>query len=359
MEKYGMKMENEFKKAEMVVSSFGSMIANGFNSFYDNKPKFMAFASGLCILTAGLVFSRRGMALGLKRLESYLFTPKLIKEFKRKNLFFNLGQSHKLLTPAMKFENEGLIYNSKTEKLLHDIIQSTKTSLSNQGVFRNFLLYGPPGTGKTLFAKKLALYSGLSYAILTGGDVVPLREKAVTEIHKVFDWSARNRGLILFLDEADAFLKKRDQVNMGEEMRSALNSFLYRTGGISNNLMLILATNKPEHLDRAVTDRIDMMIEFPLPDAPTRERLFHYYFTLRVESKANQQDFNLNDVIDELVTSSDGFSAREIAKMCLSWETSALSNNSRKITKPLIIDEVKNMRKQNETKRTWDKLEHR
>ena len=39
---------------------------------------------------------------------------------------------------------------------------------------RNFLFYGPPGTGKTLFAKKLALNSGLDYAIMTGADVAPL-----------------------------------------------------------------------------------------------------------------------------------------------------------------------------------------
>lgn len=79
----------------------------------------------------------------------------------------------------------------------------------------------------------MALTSGLNYAIISCGDVLPLRENAVTELHKVFDWSRRSRGLILFFDEADAFLKKRDQVRIGEEMRSALNTFLYRTGNNS------------------------------------------------------------------------------------------------------------------------------
>jgi ATPase family AAA domain-containing protein 3A/B len=36
------------------------------------------------------------------------------------------------------------------------------------------LLYGPPGTGKTMAAKRLARYSGLDYALMTGGDVAPL-----------------------------------------------------------------------------------------------------------------------------------------------------------------------------------------
>lgn len=57
------------------------------------------------------------------------------------------------------------------------------------------MLHGPPGTGKTLFARRLAKQSGLDYAILAGGDVGALGREAVTEIHKVFDWSeTTNKG---------------------------------------------------------------------------------------------------------------------------------------------------------------------
>ncbi|CAN0328648.1 unnamed protein product, partial [Ectocarpus sp. 4 AP-2014] len=69
---------------------------------------------------------------------------------------------------------------------------------------------GPPGTGKTLFAKGLARHSGLDYAIITGGDVAPLGREAVSEMHKLFDWAqASRRGVLLFVDEADAFLRRR------------------------------------------------------------------------------------------------------------------------------------------------------
>lgn len=33
----------------------------------------------------------------------------------------------------------------------------------------------------------------MDYAIMTGGDVVPLGETAVTAIHKVFDWAQTSR----------------------------------------------------------------------------------------------------------------------------------------------------------------------
>ena len=54
----------------------------------------------------------------------------------------------------------------------------------------------------------------MDYAILTGGDVTPMGREGVSAIHKVFDWSQTSRrGLLLFVDEADAFLRKRANVN--------------------------------------------------------------------------------------------------------------------------------------------------
>ena len=95
----------------------------------------------------------------------------------------------------------------------------------------NYSSLGPPGTGKTMFAKGLAHHSGLEYAILTGGDIAPLGRDAVTEIHKLFEWAKTSRkGLLLFVDEADAFLQSRETTKISEDQRNALNAFLYRTG---------------------------------------------------------------------------------------------------------------------------------
>jgi ATPase family AAA domain-containing protein 3A/B len=52
--------------------------------------------------------------------------------------------------------------------------------------------------------------------------------------------------MVLFIDEADAFLRDRKQGDMSEYMRHTINSFLYRTGTPSEKVILILATNGPE-----------------------------------------------------------------------------------------------------------------
>ena len=107
---------------------------------------------------------------------------------------------------------------------------STMNTKRHGAPFRHVLLHGPPGTGKTLFAKKLAEASGLHYAIMTGGDVAPLGRDAVTEMHKMFEWSnATSGGVLLFVDEADAFLRRRATEMLSEDLRNSLNAFLYRT----------------------------------------------------------------------------------------------------------------------------------
>lgn len=58
------------------------------------------------------------------------------------------------------------------------------------------------------------MHSGMDYAIMTGGDVAPMGRDGVSAIHKLFDWSQTSkRGLLLFVDEADAFLRKRANVS--------------------------------------------------------------------------------------------------------------------------------------------------
>ena len=125
----------------------------------------------------------------------------------------------------------------------------------------------------------------------------PLGKDAVTELHKLFDWARHSRkGLLMFIDEAEAFLRapiarvscspwptvwpvtarvsaphilhvtgRRDQDAISEEMRAALNAFLYNTGTETSNFMLVLASNQPQLLDTAIVDRLDSSVEFGLP----------------------------------------------------------------------------------------------
>lgn len=83
--------------------------------------------------------------------------------------------------------------------------------------------------------------------------------------------------MILFIDEADAFLRTRHEKNMSEHMRNCVNTFLYRTGTPSEKLVVVLATNNPDQLDEAVHDRIDEVVGFKLPTENERRIMLYHY----------------------------------------------------------------------------------
>lgn len=123
---------------------------------------------------------------------------------------------------------------------------------------------------------------------------------------------------------------------MSEAQRSALNALLFRTGDQSRDVVLVLATNRPGDLDSAITDRIDEVIEFPLPqederfkllklylhkylygeDDNTKESKWHSLFSKKTQ-KITIKDLS-DDVIQEAAKKTEGFSGREIAKLVAS-----------------------------------------
>jgi ATPase family AAA domain-containing protein 3A/B len=142
---------------------------------------------------------------------------------------------------------KGVILDKKLEDQLREISYAVLNRRKHYAPAKNMLFYGPPGTGKTLFAKKLAMQSGLEYAVMVGSDIAPLGPMAVSEINNLFDWAEKQpNGIVLFIDEADAFLRSRKGNEISEYMRHTINSFLYRTGTPSERVILVMATNNPE-----------------------------------------------------------------------------------------------------------------
>jgi ATPase family AAA domain-containing protein 3A/B len=63
--------------------------------------------------------------------------------------------------------------------------------------------------------------------------------------------------MALLLSPSTSGAGSRSRGSMSEDARNALNALLYRTGEASSRFMLVLATNRPGDLDRAVGDRVD------------------------------------------------------------------------------------------------------
>lgn len=319
------------------INTTFSHIEGGFRMLLTDRSKLLMGVGGVTALAAGIYTTREGAKVTWGYINRILGQPSLIRESSMPKFplsrFKALKSTSASLSGGAGFEN--VILHPSLKRRIEHLARATANTKSHDAPFRNMLFYGPPGTGKTLVAREMARKSGLDYAMMTGGDVAPLGSEAVTKIHQIFDWAKKSRkGMLLFIDEADAFLCERNSTHMSEAQRSALNALLFRTGDQSRDIVLVLATNRPSDLDAAITDRIDEVIEFPLPGEEERFQLLRLYlnhYMLKEDGKNSfwdsllkkqRQKIQVKDISDDLLREAarkiNGFSGREIAKLMAS-----------------------------------------
>eukprot|EP00629_Pelagomonadales_sp_RCC1024_P000425 CAMPEP_0119266762 /NCGR_PEP_ID=MMETSP1329-20130426/5140_1 /TAXON_ID=114041 /ORGANISM="Genus nov. species nov., Strain RCC1024" /LENGTH=558 /DNA_ID=CAMNT_0007266659 /DNA_START=92 /DNA_END=1765 /DNA_ORIENTATION=+ len=315
---------------------------DGIKIFLGNQEQMLNAVGLACGLALGVYGSRMTARVFGNFMAAQLGKPSLVRDTSRKSPMLLLTQpintARQLFWPAATTDAfDRVILEEGLEMRLRRIATSTQYTKVNRAPFRHLLLHGPPGTGKTLFAKQLAAYSGLDYAILTGGDIAPLGRDAVREIHKLFDWATHSRkGLVVFIDEADAFLQNRATKSISEDLHNAFNAFLYRTGEPSRDFMLVYASNAAEEFDWAINDRVDEIIEFKIPTAKEREEMLKQYideyfgqikdnpmslFTSKLHGK------DIDGSVKAAVTATEGFSGREIQKLVVAWKAAAICSD--------------------------------
>ncbi|KAM4704094.1 ATPase family AAA domain-containing protein 3A [Rhinophrynus dorsalis] len=350
------------------IKTAGTVFGEGFRAFISDWDKVTATAAGLTLLAVGVYTAKNATGVAGRYIEARLGKPSLVRDTSRITVVEAVKHPIKVSTRLFsKIQGalEGVILSPKLEERVRDIAIATRNTKKNKGLYRNILMYGPPGTGKTLFAKKLAMHSGMDYAIMTGGDVAPMGREGVTAMHKVFDWAnTSKRGLLLFVDEADAFLRKRSTEKISEDLRATLNAFLYRTGEQSNKFMLVLASNQPEQFDWAINDRIDEIVNFALPGLEERERLVRLYFdkyVLKPATEGKQRlkiaQFDYGKKCSELAKLTEGMSGREISKLGVAWQAAAYASEDGILTEAMIDARVADAIRQHQQKMEWLKAE--
>lgn len=375
------------QQRETVLESIklvGKTIGEGVSSYFSDHDKMLKTVGTLTAIAAGVYTAKVGAGVLGRQIEARLGKPVLVRETSKRTAldavrspFSSMRRLAQRITGSGAEDPlKGVVLEEGLAARLASVARATVNTKKNGAPYRHLLMHGHPGTGKTMFAKNLARSSGMDYAILTGGDVAPLGRDAVPEMHKLFDWSqTSSRGLLLFVDEADAFLRKRggeDASEMSEDLRNALNAFLYRTGEPSKDFMVVFASNQPEQLDWAIQDRVDEMVEFHLPGVLQREAMLQQYFrkyvthpegvtssmpwaktTQPIKTPDLTSDDDVAEVLRGYADRTDGFSGREIEKLAIAWQAAAYGSDAGALTRDMMDLIVDIYLEQNEAKRKW------
>ena len=189
-------------------------------------------------------------------------------------------ERHDLVTPKARLCDvilpDGL--RAQVDELI-DAARHRRTVLERWGIGAHLssgkgvagLLSGPPGTGKTLCAEAIAVE--LNRPLLVA-QLPSLLSKWVggTEqnLASLFR-DARAEGAVLLLDEADALLGDRDQLTHKHDVSvvNVLLQLIERHDGV-----VLLASNRPSKLDKALARRLGWHLPFPEPDAWLRARIW-------------------------------------------------------------------------------------
>ncbi|WP_435797540.1 ATP-binding protein [Streptomyces avermitilis] len=141
------------------------------------------------------------------------------------------------------------------------------------------LFAGDSGTGKTLSAEVVAAELGLDLYVVQLSSIV---DKYVGETEKnlerIFTEADRTDAVLLF-DEADSVFGKRSEVKDSHDRYANMESSYLLQRLESFDGIALLTTNLRANIDEAFTRRLDLVIDFPFPDADQRLALWEHALT--------------------------------------------------------------------------------
>ena len=247
----------------------------------------------------------------------------LIQKKRKREIFpdsNNTNPEKFLYEPNITLENLGGM--DEIIKELKDIIS---LPLFNYQIYKKLnifpikgiLLCGPPGCGKTTLAYAIGGQFKIPFYKITGPEIISsLSGESELIIRNLFNNVINNAPSILFIDEIETILGKREQANKEMERRIVaqimtciddINDKQFKE--LNNPVFIIGATSKPEFIDNSMrrSGRFDKEIHIGFPTLEMREKM------IRKITENNIISNNVNYY--ELAKSTPGFLAADLQSL--------------------------------------------
>ncbi|KAK2990615.1 hypothetical protein RJ640_019895 [Escallonia rubra] len=179
---------------------------------------------------------------------------------------------------------------------------------------KGILLFGPPGTGKTMLAKAVATEAGANFINISMSSITSKWfGEGEKYVKAVFSLASKISPSVIFVDEVDSMLGRRENPGEHEAMRKMKNEFMVNWDGLrtkdKERVLVLAATNRPFDLDEAVIRRLPRRLMVNLPDALNREKI------LRVILAKEELGPGLN--LNAVANMTDGYSGSDLKNLCV------------------------------------------
>jgi transitional endoplasmic reticulum ATPase len=196
---------------------------------------------------------------------------------------------------------------------------------------RGVLLVGPPGTGKTLTARALAEELGVSYIAVVGPEIMgKYYGEAEARLRSIFEKAARSTPCLIFIDEIDSLAPDRSKVE-GEVEKRLVAQLLGLMDGFTNTngVIVLAATNRPDHLDPALRrpGRFDREVHFRVPDRNGRLDI------LKIQTRSMPLDTSVD--LETIADLSVGMVGADLKAVCQKAAYTALRRQVPSLNDPI------------------------
>ncbi|MEO0224441.1 MAG: AAA family ATPase [candidate division WOR-3 bacterium] len=201
----------------------------------------------------------------------------IIDEFKEKIKNVQEKNINLAVDGEEKWNLDKVRINKETKEKIRQIFEKFRRG---ESIINGIILYGPPGTGKTTIAKALAEESKFYFMKTSASDFKgEYIGQSGQNTRRIFEELKNNKPSVLFIDEADAILLKRDIMRSDSYIIEIVNEFLANVDGLKSDkeVFIVISTNNINLLDDAILSRFEK-IEIPLPDREILKELIRDYF---------------------------------------------------------------------------------
>ncbi|XP_021690124.1 uncharacterized protein LOC110671835 isoform X2 [Hevea brasiliensis] len=179
---------------------------------------------------------------------------------------------------------------------------------------KGILLFGPPGTGKTMLAKAVATEAGANFINISMSSITSKWfGEGEKYVKAVFSLASKIAPSVVFVDEVDSMLGRRENPGEHEAMRKMKNEFMVNWDGLrtkdTERVLVLAATNRPFDLDEAVIRRLPRRLMVNLPDAPNRAKIMRVILA--------QEDLSPDVDFDAIASMTDGYSGSDLKNLCV------------------------------------------